>query len=209
MGTLDMFLQHRTPESVLKKKAILPSNNMQSNDDINKAFWNNQKQKKLQIQSTLSRKLANHRRQNSRTLAQRFSNRMKPNEVLNKGIIRMDDYNELFHALPQTQPTTPTSDHEYKYDANMNDDMNDKKQKREHTKKRIIYTKETKLAFKIKQRPTINEMKSRGLMYDDPLIPASLQNRKRELHRRRASKTLEAFLLKRPNKETLKRRHIM
>ena len=120
---------------------------------------------------------------------------MKPNEVLNKGIIRMDDYNELFHALPQTQPTTPTSDNEYKYDANMNsNDKNDKKQKREHTKKRIIYTKETKLAFKIKQRPTINEMKSRGLMYDDPLIPASLQNRKRELHRRRASKTLGIVL---------------
>merc|ERR1712083_701171 len=88
-------------------------------------------------------------------------------------------------------------------------DANDQKQSEMHTKKQMVYTKETKLAFKIAQRPTINEMKSRGLMYDDPLIPASLQHRKRELHRRRASKKLEAFLLKRPNKETLKRRHIM
>merc|ERR1712130_472166 len=133
---------------------------------INKTFWNNQKQKKLQIQSTLSRKLsnkfrpqpnelydrgiyvtdpkdnpqhaawrlANHRRKNSLSLAQRFSQRMKPNEVLQKGIIHMDDYSDLFQALPQTQPSSPTSD-----DLNGHNMENnvEPQQKQKHTKKRI------------------------------------------------------------------------
>lgn len=85
--TLDMFLQHRTPESVLKKKAILPSNNMQSNDDINKAFWNNQKQKKLQIQSTLSRKLSN-----------KF--RPQQNELYDRGIY-VTDPKVVYHIYTQ------------------------------------------------------------------------------------------------------------
>merc|ERR1712154_449094 len=66
-------------------------------------------------------KLANHRRKNSLSLAQRFSQRMKPNEVLNKGIIRMDDYSDLFSALPQTQPSSPrsvTSDDQKEYSLN-------------------------------------------------------------------------------------------
>merc|ERR1711933_351443 len=105
--------------------------------------------------------------------------------------------------------TSATSDDQKEHSLNGHNGHNGHSNKAKHTKKRIIYTKETKLAFKIKQRPTIDEMKSRGIMYDDPTIPASLQNRKRELHRRRASKTLEKFLLKRPNKESLKRRHIM
>ena len=126
---------------------------------------------------------------------------MKPDEMFSKGIIRIDDYNELFHALPQTQPTTPNDSvlddvngNEYKYDSDGHKAPIKQQKRKKQPKKRIIYTKETKLEFKIKQRPTINEMKSRGLMYDDPLIPASLQNRKRELHRRRASKTLGIVL---------------
>ena len=68
---LDSFLQHRTPESVLKNKSILPSNNMQSNDDINREFWKDQKQKRSQIASTLSRKLSNKFRPQQNELYER------------------------------------------------------------------------------------------------------------------------------------------
>ena len=33
-------------------------------------------------------------------------------------------------------------------------------------------------------------------MYEDPKVPASLQNRKRELHRRRASRKLGMYFVK-------------
>lgn len=159
---------------------------------------------------------ANQRRRNSRTLAKKLNNRPSPNLVLNKGIIKQDDYTELFNALPQTQPPTPTFGIENEIDrspivyehtnsnsasisnisnggTNINNNNNTVKRQ-----KRVIYTnpnREEKLSFKIKQRPTIDEMKSRGLMYEDPKVPASLQNRKRELHRRRASRKLGMYYL--------------
>merc|ERR1712173_364116 len=73
-------------------------------------------------------------------------------------------------------------------------------------KKRKIFVnpyknREQKLTFKIKQRPTTDVMIDRGIIMDDQTV------KRRALHRRRASRKLEAFLQKRPDEEVLKRRH--
>eukprot|EP01083_Nonionella_stella_P083328 230360_1 len=214
---IESFLRHRMPQSELKNRHILVETTLESTQ---------QKQKeKEKIKSNLRRKLsnkfrpqqhelydrgiyvtnplqnnpnhaawdhANQRRRNSQIVAKNLTNRPPPDDVLNRGILTKDDYFDMFHMLPQTQPATPT-------DA-MIDDMN-------HMN--TSYDLKEKLSFKIKQRPSVSEMKKKGIIYDDPVVPVSLQNRKRELHRRRASKILEQFLSKRPKQETLKKRHIM
>eukprot|EP00485_Elphidium_margaritaceum_P017473 CAMPEP_0202729322 /NCGR_PEP_ID=MMETSP1385-20130828/186074_1 /ASSEMBLY_ACC=CAM_ASM_000861 /TAXON_ID=933848 /ORGANISM="Elphidium margaritaceum" /LENGTH=1427 /DNA_ID=CAMNT_0049395581 /DNA_START=30 /DNA_END=4312 /DNA_ORIENTATION=+ len=231
--TLDAFLRNRTPENELQQRRILPA---QTTNENPQQFWSERQQHTQAIRSNLNRRLsqkfrpnatelydrgiyvtnpkeqsdraawtrADTRRRHSQLLKQKFAARPKPSEVLKQGIIRHDDFSELFNAQPQPQTQPPTPTHNFAAaDASHANSHG-------HTAAAPTNMKqEQKLAFKIKQRPTINEMKSRGLMYEDPAVPASLQNRKRELHRRRASRKLEQFLVHRPKAEILRQRRII
>eukprot|EP01084_Bolivina_argentea_P095748 172123_1 len=103
--------------------------------------------------------------------------------------------------------------HGYEYDEYNNNN------KRRDSKEDIPYIFEpyrlskkeriSRIEAKLNERPTVSEMKSRGLLYEHPAISKSLILRKKELMRRRASNKVNSMLSSRPNRRELQNKNIL
>lgn len=146
-------------------------------------------------------------------------------EMVNKGIIRKEDYSALFaesdvltmmdiHSASNSIPSKRTSLATITKEQNAS--LNLINQHIMQLSSPILYSQSTsiddalkeKLNSKIEQRPTVEQMQERGII-DDPRIPSSQQMRKKQLHRRKASRKLEEFLKYRPKADSLKYIHIL
>eukprot|EP01083_Nonionella_stella_P232404 819892_1 len=67
----------------------------------------------------------------------------------------------------------------------------------------------SRIGSKLSQRPSVEDMRMRGLLYEHPSISKSLVERKRDLMKRRASNKVESLLQSRPNRNELENKNIL
>lgn len=67
----------------------------------------------------------------------------------------------------------------------------------------------SRIGEKLAQRPSVEDMKMRGLIYEHPSISKSLVERKKNLMKRRASNKVDSMLQSRPNRRELENRNIL
>jgi len=66
-----------------------------------------------------------------------------------------------------------------------------------------------RIADRLRQRPSVEEMRMRGLLLDHPTVSQQLLRRKQRLMKRRASNKLSTMLLNRPQRRELEQRNIL
>ena len=66
-----------------------------------------------------------------------------------------------------------------------------------------------RVARNLSQRPSVQEMQARGLLYDHPSVSRDLIERQHRVQRRRASQKIDSFLKRRPSREVLESKNII
>jgi len=67
----------------------------------------------------------------------------------------------------------------------------------------------SRIGEKLRQRPSVEEMRMRGLLFEHPTVSKGLVERKRDLMKRRASNKVESLLQSRPKRTELENRNIL
>eukprot|EP01083_Nonionella_stella_P203933 743780_1 len=170
-----------------------------------------------------------HKRKASQNLDKLLMKRPTPNELHEQNIIDANTAALFFGASPTTQVVTPRTDYmdndQYSQMMDATDKLfaasqpiNNSSEYKSNPNDDIIYKDNLpkpeiskRLERNLKQRPSVDETMARGiLMYrTDTKLNYDLQERHKQLHKRKASQKLDKFLVNRPNKKHLQNTNIL
>ena len=171
-----------------------------------------------------------HKRKASQNLEKMLFNRPTPNDLTSQNIIDTNTAALFFGVSPTTQVVTPSTDGSnndalttmlnemdiddierssdalYRASASYNGDV--------IYKDNIINDKENiqqRMERKLRQRPSIDETLARGILLHrtDTKLNYDLQQRHKQLHKRKASQNLEKLMFKRPDPKSLEKKGIL